>query len=417
MELNSAFGDSLMRFSIPEIVRKHSAEIDDAAQNLEQQIRKVSAASQEPLKHNNEKQAKDYVEARQNCTDDAAKWLKKCKNVVEVLRQQGVLERSTAKRAHKELDESDKDLLKERATLAANRVNLQYGILTHPTHSRLGEAYLAAITENLPEPAGARALKHGSRSSTDQTNFRLRLLNGSNPPDWNKDPPNALAWCPVAKQWIDPENLIAAHIVPHSLGGLNVAYLFGLDPEEGYEAIWDARNGIMLSNKVEKALDAARIVIVEDENPDELKLVVLDENLMDYKINAEKPLRFLDVHNQRLEFVTDARPGRRHLYLHYLLTLFRRKRFNVEGWETDTTKVVSGYIWGSPGPWLRRSIIQALAFEIGDVEKLDERIDVGLTDFPNQISNARERGMAVQMRQAFEDSDEERELVGYGRAL
>lgn len=411
MELNAAFGDSLLRFSIPDVVRKHSAEIDDTAQNLQERIRSVSAASQETVEYNNEKQAQDYVKARQNCADDAVTCLKKCKNLVEGLRKQGVIERSAAKRAHKELEDSDMELLKERAALAANRVKLQYGILSHPTHSRLGEAYLAAIVENLPEPAGARVRKLGSRSGTDQSNFRQRVLNMYNPSDWNMDPPNALGWCPVVKEWVDPDSLTAAHIVPYALGDLNAAYLFGLDPQDGYEAIWDVKNGILLSTKVEKALDAARLVIVEDGNSGELKLVVLDESLMDYRANTGSSIRFRDIHNQRLEFATDARPGRRHLYLHYLLTLFRRKRFNVEGWETDAAKATSGYMWGSPGPWLRRSIIQALAFEIGDVEKLDESVSVGLADFPNQVSNEREKGMAVQIRQAIVESEEERELM------
>ena len=403
MQLNAAFGDSLLRFSIPDVVRKHSAEINGAAQDLQERIRTVSATSQERIELNNDKQAKNYVETRQSCADDAAVCLKKSKNAVKELREQGVLERSVAKRAHKELDDSDKELLKERAALAANRVKLQYGILAHPTHSRIGEAYLAAIVESLPEPAGARVLKHGPRSGTDQSSFRQKLMDNYNPPDWNKDPLEAVGWCPVTKEWINPEFLTAALIVPYALGNLNVAYLFGLDPQDGYEAIWDIKNGMMLSNEMEKAFDAARIVIVEDEDSKELKLVVLDESLMGHRVGAGSTPRFRDFHNQRLEFVTDARPGRRHLYLHYLLTLFRRKRFNVEGWESDSAKVTSGYIWGSPGPWLRRSIIQALAFEIGDVERLDKEID----DFPNQVSHEQEKGMAVQMRQAIVETEEE----------
>lgn len=411
MELDAAFDDSLLRFSIPDVVRKHSAEFNSAAQDLQERIRTVSVTSQERIEFNNDKQAKNYVETRQSCADDAAVCLKKSKNAVKVLREQGVLERSVAKRAHKELDESDKKLLRERASLAANRVKLQYGILSHPTHSRIGEAYLAAIVESLPEPPGVEFIKYGTRSGTDHTSFRQRLMNSYNPQDWNKDPPNAVGWCPVTKEWINPDFLTAAHIVPHALGDLNVAYLFGLDPQDGYEAIWDIKNGMILSKKVEKAFDAARIVVVEDEDSNELKIMVLDESLMDYRTSGLGSPRFRDVHNQRLEFITDARPGRPHLYLHYLLTLFRRKRFNMEGWESDSAKIKSGYPWGSPRPWLRRSIIQALAFEIGDVEKLDEEIEAGLADFPNQISHDREKGIAVQIRQAIVDSEEERLLM------
>lgn len=96
--------------------------------------------------------------------------------------------------------------------------------------------------------------------------------------------------------------------------------------------------------RVEKALDAAQIVIVEDETPHHLKLVVLNESIMNRFADPAGKKRFRDLHNQRLEYLTDARPRKRHLYLHYLLTLFRRKRYNVEGWEKDTSKAPSGYI-------------------------------------------------------------------------
>ena len=61
--------------------------------------------------------------------------------------------------AQKDLEAPDAELLKERATLAANRVKIQYGILPHPTHSRIGEVYSLRIVENLSESAGARARK------------------------------------------------------------------------------------------------------------------------------------------------------------------------------------------------------------------------------------------------------------------
>lgn len=148
----------------------------ETARKISDRIRTISASSDENIQYNNQQQAESYVENRQNLVDDAAICIKHCKNVVKELRNNQQLDRPTAKRAHKELDESDVELLKERATLAANRVKLTYGILAHPTHSRLGEAYLSCIVENLPEPAGARFHKQGSRSGTDQSNFRQRVF-------------------------------------------------------------------------------------------------------------------------------------------------------------------------------------------------------------------------------------------------
>ena len=188
-------------------------------------------------------------------------------------------------------------------------------------------------------------------------------------------------------------------------------YLFGLNPEDGFEAIWSVENGLPLYKSVEKALDAARLIIVQDEiDQNELKMVVLDDGILDQKIVSKGPT-FRDLNNQRLVFKTAARPGRRFLYLHYLLTLFRRRRFNVERWQNDKSKIVNSYVWGTPGPWLRRSIIKALAFEVGDAERLEDVIENedALTEFPNELSREKEMNMAVGMTYNLEGGMEEEE--------
>ena len=388
-----------MGISLPAVVRKHSSEIDEAAIRFEKRVRKLSVQSNEAVDIENEEQVKEYLNNRKSLADEGAFWLKKSKNVIESLRKDNVLDGPTAKRAHNELDRCDKALLQERAALAANRVKVQYGILSHTSHARIGEAYLAAIVESMPEPAGAQIKNQGARESYDQTSFRKRILASYNAPGYDSDPDNAECWCPVTKTVHLEELITAAHIVPYSIGEVNVAYLFGLDPERGYEAIWSIKNGLPLYSKVQKALDAARIVIVQDEtDTDELKLIVLDDTLLNTKVTFNGPT-FGDLNNQSLEFKTAARPGRRFLYLHYLVTLFRRKRFNVDGWAEDKRKLKNAYLWGTPGPWLRRSIIKALAFEVGDAERLEDVIENenALTEFPDQLSKEREANMVVGM--------------------
>lgn len=407
--LNAAFGDPLLRVSVPVVVRKYSAEIDQGTTKFEERVRSLSAKSNEAIDIENEKQAKEYVNDRKTLVDDGAFWLKKSKNVIEALQKEKVLDRPTAKRAHKELDQCDKALLQERAVLAANRVKVQYGILSHNSHARIGEAYLASIVEGMHEPIGARIKKQGSRDSSDQTSFRKRILAVYNSPSYDSDPENLASWCPVTKNWYLATDVTAAHVVPYSIGEVNAAYLFGLNPESGYEAIWSVKNGMPLHTKVEQALDAARIIIVQDEkDTNELKLIVLDDTILNVKVTLQGPT-FRDLNNQRLKFQTAARPGRRFLYLHYILTLFRRKRFNVDGWEVDKDKIVNSYVWGTPGPWLRRSIIKALAFEVGDAEKLEDVIDNedALTDFPNEVSQEIESNMVVGMTYSLENSIEE----------
>lgn len=154
----------------------------------------------------------------------------------------------------------------------------------------------------------------------------------------------------------------------------------------------------------------AVIVIVQDPNDlSALKIVVLDESLLKTELTSTKTFR--DINNTRLEFKADARPRRKYLYLHYILTLCRRKRFNVEGWEQDFKKATNGFIWGTPGPWLRRNIIKALAFEVGDAENLEDIFpgEAGLMDFDNQLSREKERDIAVRVRQGIEGLMEEEE--------
>lgn len=171
---------------------------------------------------------------------------------------------------------------------------------------------------------------------------------------------------------------------------------------------------MLLHKKIEKELDAARIIIMQDENDEnELKLVVLDESIFNVKVTINGPT-FRDLNNQNLEFKTAARPGRRDLYLYYLLTLFRRKRFNVEGWEwgKDKAKITNLYNLGeTPGLWVWQSIIKALAFEVGDAEKLEDVIDseVGLVDFPHAVSEEKEQRMAVSMTYNLEADTDERD--------
>lgn len=52
------------------------------------------------------------------------------------------------------MEDYDADILKKRAALAKNGVKLGYAMLEHPTHARIGEAYISAIVEKLPNPAG-----------------------------------------------------------------------------------------------------------------------------------------------------------------------------------------------------------------------------------------------------------------------
>lgn len=335
--------------------------------------------------------------------EEVASHLKSSRAAVRNARVSNVVDKPTAKRLLSDMEEYDADILKERAALAKNRVKLQYAILAHPTHAKIGEAYLSAIVERLPNPAGATTNVQGSRDKTDQEQYRSLLIQAYSPMDAD------VLYCPVSHKWHDEAAVIASHIVPYAIGEVNISYVFGLRPEEGYEAIWSERNGLLLHKKIEQALDAAQLVIVPvADYSNDFKAIVLDEGILPNKIGVDG-LTFSDFHDRTLNFVTEARPGKRNLYFHCLISLFRRFRYGVRGRGKDQEKIQMGKVWGTPGKWMSQGILRALAYEIGDIMDVDEVLEdtVGVSSFAVKMAAAEEdRKVAVQVREKVEGPKE-----------
>lgn len=415
-QLKIAFADPLDKFTIspdPDI-RHISQELADEGERLKARIRKVSASSQEIITSFSPEAAEKFVTEREPLTEDLATHLKACRSKVREARQGNQLDRKTTKRVLSGIEELDAALLKERAALANNRAKLEFGILSHRTHARIGEAYLAALVENLPEPAGARIKKQRARDSYDQDQFKT-LVRQAYTPDVGSpqhdapDLPFDLAWCPVTRAWHPLANTRVAHIVPYGIGEFNAAYIFGVPVEEGWRTIWDYRNGLILHEKIERSLDAAQLVIVPDGGSIEgLRLVVLDESILnDIVYSGAKtvsPKKFRDLNNSTLQFKTEARPLKRYLYFLCLMSLYRRHRFFVEGSERDREKIQMGKIWGTPGKWMRGSIIRALALEVGDILNAEEGMeqDTDAESMSASVSPEKERKIAVEVREAIE---------------
>ena len=426
------FEDPLMQFFIPGIVRKHSAEVDEGVTEFTERVRSfcLSAKAKEVVvNRNNEKQTRKFLENRKRLTVEEMFWLRKNKNVIKAFRGDKILNRSVLKEAHKELDRCDKELLRKRAALT-NRFKILYGTASDIDRASMRDAYLAAIAENLPKPV---------TNDFDRTSFRARILATYNFSDHDSDSVNPVCWCPVTKTNYLENEVVAAQVVPYSISEANLAYLFGLEYDyyRSYEAIWSIKNGLPLHKRIAEALNAAKIVIVSDKtdaNKLELKLLVLDEKILDVLITYQKPT-FRDVNNQRLKFKTTARPSQRFLYLHYLLALFRvhceqfKDTIDDDGWEVskgsnrsahfDLRRTPGSDAGSEPVRWLRRSIIKTLAFELGEIENLEDflrGIGTGIdhqdpfSEFPNEVSREKEASMAVEMAYCLSARDEDRSM-------
>lgn len=201
--------------------------------------------------------------------------------------------------------------------------------------------------DSLPEPSGAKVKKQGKRDKHEHEFFKRLVRKAYSPQkgDRGYDAPDTdlnLFWCSVTQAWHEAPNVRAAHLVPYAIGEVNAAYIFGLPVEDGWNALWTPHDGILLYYKVEEAMEKGRLLIVPDfDSAKNFKVVLLDESLSETSIYLHGP-KIGKLHNRNLIFKTAFRPGKRYLYFLCLITLFRRHRYVVEGWENDQQKLQMG---------------------------------------------------------------------------
>ena len=71
-----------------------------------------------------------------------------------------------------------------------------------------------------------------------------------------------------------------------------------------------------------------------------------------------------DIDGRALTFLTPNRPARRYLYLRYVITFLHQQKLGNLGWLNRVE--ARGYLWATPGPYLRKSMLQTLARRISD---------------------------------------------------
>ncbi|KAL6245283.1 hypothetical protein RBB50_008058 [Rhinocladiella similis] len=401
-----AFGDPLAGFTTPTAIRNISTAIDSAAAEIERRLRDMSNSSAEST-GDDPVRVSAYIQKRESFVNDLQHHLKEVRKVT-IQAYEMATERDTRtdlKRILERLDVDDGAVLRERAALAANRIRIEYGMRGQLNYIKLGESYIMALTQSLPAPSGSSYSK--KRSGTEQSSFRSRLIKtyqfeGSQSLETIQTTERNSVWCPISRRYHQQDLMKASHILPCSLGEANVSYLFGMKPSEGYEMLWSERNGLMMHYLLEEKFDDGRMVIVPDPlDNNEFISVVLCEELLDCFCGATQNSYRDSVHEKRLEFQTYARPSKSFLYVQALLTYFRRRRYDVSGWERDRA-LFSGRIWATPRKHARRSMVEALALEVGDTWDGNIELGAALEDFPDAQTPEDEKKMATVMRFAFE---------------
>ena len=177
-------------------------------------------------------------------------------------------------------------------------------------------------------------------------------------------------WCCITQDYYDKHNVIAAHIVPHSLGPELVDYIFGAGSGSRLDS---ADNCILMYRSVEKAFDNGSFVLmpVDAKETPIRRWKVQVTNLAALDADLAK-VHLKDLDGKELVFKNDNRPASRFLYYHFVVTLLRNKRDRQQGWERYLVELPTGRPFATIGRNLRESMLLALAKMAGDLDPLEE---------------------------------------------
>jgi len=243
-----------------------------------------------------------------------------------------------------------------------------------------------------------------------QSQFRQALIKFYNAPDPDNAtvsvPDDYCYWCPISHQYFRSQSITAAHIVPFAIGETNCNYLFPDDDMSPTGHLMHPGNGLLMHSSLEQAMDKARIAIVpaDEMNPSarDLKVVVFDRTIIKSR-DSGLGIPWAKLDGLRLEFKNDNRPRLRYLYFTFLMSLFRRRRFECTGWRSDLARYASGKMWASPGNWVRGSSIRVIARRVAYETHLEAF--VGTHDLPLQPRTIDERDdevMADEVMESYE---------------
>ena len=90
--------------------------------------------------------------------------------------------------------------------------------------------------------------------------------------------------------------------------------------------------------------------------------------------------KYGDLDGTELESKNNNRPAHRFLYYHFASTLLRYMRYGKPGWAEKRVILPTGKIWATPGPYLRKSMLKAIANVIRDCEPSGELFGDGVFD-------------------------------------
>ncbi|KAK2761676.1 hypothetical protein FQN54_001504 [Arachnomyces sp. PD_36] len=277
------------------------------------------------------------------------------------LRREGGLSLEDYQEARKKINRADYAAREESITVKlGKRIIMEDMTQVLKNQDSIHIAYAAAVDYRPPVAVTPR---HSVRS--DRRAFRRKVLNYYDA----KEGVQPRSWCHILGRWVMSDYVRVAHLVPGSVDGDSLAYLFDgeVDP------LSDIRNSLLMERHFASRMDDGDIAIVpvagED---DEWQCVVTRPDKMNDLVYDG--VRLKDIHGKRLSFRSTHRPAKRYLFFRFITTYLARQLEGDISWAEGIEQ--SAQAWETPGGYVRRSALEAFAKDICGESRSPEILEI-----------------------------------------
>ncbi|KAK3360678.1 hypothetical protein B0T25DRAFT_536161 [Lasiosphaeria hispida] len=230
----------------------------------------------------------------------------------------------------------------------------------------------------------------------------LSYYTGSGPDQGMSDD---MTWCHISGMWYLSKHVKVAHIVPFFLDMESIGeMLFG----SRSESLERAGNALLLSDHVKKLFDTYHLVVVPVDSKEfpitQWKTELISSDIVNSHYFPGCKAKDLD--GKELAFLSDKRPVARFLYFHFIMALVRIKDVQRTGWKDVWARYYEQRPFATPGPWMRKSMLQGLAnhFQVADVRMVESWIVEHGFETPLRLSVEESTEVARRVHEAVEDA-------------
>ncbi|KAM0431002.1 hypothetical protein ACHAPT_005636 [Fusarium lateritium] len=174
-------------------------------------------------------------------------------------------------------------------------------------------------------------------------------------------------WCHISGLWDISDRIKAAHIVPSFLDIESIGeMLFG----SRAESLHRAGNALLLSNIIARWFDKYQLVVVPvdaTESPiTRWRTDLISPDIENTPFASRRLGKELD--GKELIFLNEKRPVSRFLYFRFVMTLVHIKDHKRHGWDTIWARYYQQRPFPTPGNYMRKSMLLALATHFGPAD-------------------------------------------------